>query len=194
MYHQARPASNQGRLESCHYTQNVVDRQNPVHLASIPHHRIDPCFNHPNWLSQFLLFLLQILNHLLSNSTTTPRIAAFFLAPCFLSFLLVEIHLSYSQQPGEGFTTDDWLAIPQAIRWKMWIPISEVAKSPSGFTAERRKNNCWNSRKMRKYVGRCFFWWAKGAGSRKIYYRLTKGLFFKGVVQEGMSQYYNPEK
>ena len=39
-----------------------------------------------------------------------------------------------------------------------------------------------------------FFLWAKGAGSRKIYYRLTKGLFFKGVVQEGMSQYYNPEK
>lgn len=104
VYHQARPASNQGRLESCHYTQNVVDRQNPVHLASIPHHRIDPCFNHPNWLSQFLLFLLQILNQ---GPATAPQRheSQLFFGTMFPLFFLVEIHLSYSQQRGKS-TTD----------------------------------------------------------------------------------------
>lgn len=58
--------------------------------------------------------------------------------------------------------------------------------------AERRSEETFETREH--MLEGVFFGGQKVREVGRYIIGLTKGLFFKGVVQEGMSQYYNPEK
>ena len=62
---------------------------------------------------------------------------------------------------------------------------------PSSF---RRTLTLTNENSAQKESKVFFFGGQKVREVGRYIIGLTKGLFFKGVVQEGMSQYYNPEK